>query len=152
MPAVENFRGIRKKLDIIYNLSTQRELHAINICPIFYFFVSVFIVYLYLFIGEGNGNPLQYSCLENSTDRGAWWAIALGVSKSGTWVTSTFLLSIAIYTYFCIFNNIHEKYTLVYHHLISGFLFPSLWSMLTSWQSQWHWPAVWNWLTSACYY
>ena len=25
--------------------------------------------------GEGNGNPLQYSCLENSMDRGAWWAI-----------------------------------------------------------------------------
>ena len=25
--------------------------------------------------GEGNGNPLQYSCLENSTDRGDWWAI-----------------------------------------------------------------------------
>ena len=24
--------------------------------------------------GEGNGNPLQYSCLENRTDRGAWWA------------------------------------------------------------------------------
>ena len=24
--------------------------------------------------GEGNGNPLQYSCLENPTDRGAWWA------------------------------------------------------------------------------
>ena len=27
------------------------------------------------FPGEGNGNPLQYSCLENSTDTGAWWAI-----------------------------------------------------------------------------
>ena len=27
------------------------------------------------FPGEGNGNPLQYSCLENSMDRGAWWAI-----------------------------------------------------------------------------
>ena len=26
-------------------------------------------------LGEGNGNPLQYSCLENSMDRGAWWAI-----------------------------------------------------------------------------
>ena len=25
-------------------------------------------------LGEGNGNPLQYSCLENSMDRGAWWA------------------------------------------------------------------------------
>ena len=29
-------------------------------------------------LGEGNGNPLQYSCLENSMDRGAWWAIVLG--------------------------------------------------------------------------
>ena len=26
-------------------------------------------------LGEGNGNPLQYSCLENPMDRGAWWAI-----------------------------------------------------------------------------
>ena len=34
--------------------------------------------------GEGNGNPLQYSCLENPTDRGAWWAIVPGVSKSQT--------------------------------------------------------------------
>ena len=28
--------------------------------------------------GEGNGNPLQYSCLENSMDRGAWWATVRG--------------------------------------------------------------------------
>ena len=34
--------------------------------------------------GEGNGNPLQYSCLENSTNRGAWWATAHGVAKSWT--------------------------------------------------------------------
>ena len=33
---------------------------------------------------EGNGNPLQYSCLENSRDRGAWWAIVHGVTKSQT--------------------------------------------------------------------
>jgi len=31
--------------------------------------------------GGGNGNPLQYSCLENPMDRGAWWAIVHGVSK-----------------------------------------------------------------------
>ena len=31
---------------------------------------------------EGNGNPLQYSCLENAMDRGAWWAIVHGVTKS----------------------------------------------------------------------
>ena len=34
--------------------------------------------------GEGNGNPLQYSCLENPMDRGAWWATIHGVSKSWT--------------------------------------------------------------------
>ena len=34
--------------------------------------------------GEGNGNPLQYACLENSMDRGAWWAAVLGVTKSQT--------------------------------------------------------------------
>ena len=32
--------------------------------------------------GEGNGNPLQYSCLENSMDRGAWQATVHGVPKS----------------------------------------------------------------------
>ena len=34
--------------------------------------------------GEGNGNPLQYSCLENSMDRGAWQATVHGVAQSGT--------------------------------------------------------------------
>ena len=34
--------------------------------------------------GKGNGNPLQYSCLENSMDRGVWWATAHGVTKSPT--------------------------------------------------------------------
>ena len=34
--------------------------------------------------GEGNGNPLQYSCLENPMDRGAWWAAVHGITKSDT--------------------------------------------------------------------
>ena len=34
--------------------------------------------------GEGNGNPLQYSCLENPMDGGAWWATVHGVTKSQT--------------------------------------------------------------------
>ena len=33
--------------------------------------------------GEGNSNPLQYSCLENPMNRGAWWAIANGVTRVG---------------------------------------------------------------------
>ena len=36
--------------------------------------------------GVGNGNPLLYSCLENSMDRGAWRAIVHGVAKSQTWL------------------------------------------------------------------
>ena len=43
--------------------------------------------------GEGNGNPLQYSCLENPVDRGAWWATVHGVAKSWTHrVPNTFTL------------------------------------------------------------
>ena len=40
--------------------------------------------WLVAFSGEGNGNPLQYSCLENSMDGGAWWATVHGVAKSRT--------------------------------------------------------------------
>ena len=36
------------------------------------------------FPGEGNGIPLQYSCLENPGDEGAWWAAVSGVAQSGT--------------------------------------------------------------------
>ena len=37
--------------------------------------------------GEGNGNPFQYSCLENSMDRGAWRAAVHEVAKSQTWLS-----------------------------------------------------------------
>ena len=37
--------------------------------------------------GERNGNPLQYSCLENPMDREAWWATGHGVTKSRTWLS-----------------------------------------------------------------
>ena len=35
-------------------------------------------------LGVGNGNPLQYTCVENSMDRGAWWAAVHGITKSWT--------------------------------------------------------------------
>ena len=41
-----------------------------------------------LYVGEGNGTPLQYSCLENPMDRGAWWAAVHGVAKSRTWLSN----------------------------------------------------------------
>ena len=45
-------------------------------------------------LGEGNGNPLQYSCLENPMDRGAWGATVHGVVESWTRLSNfTFFLS-----------------------------------------------------------
>ena len=50
--------------------------------------LAVFGAVLFLYIsnkhGEGTGNPLQYSCLENPRDRGAWWAAIHGVAQSWT--------------------------------------------------------------------
>ena len=45
------------------------------------------------FPGEGHGNPLQYSCLESSMDREAWWATAYGVAKSQTQLSNSHLTS-----------------------------------------------------------
>ena len=43
-------------------------------------------------LGGGHGNPLQYSCLENPRDRGAWWAAVLGSHRvSHDWATSLFI-------------------------------------------------------------
>ena len=44
-------------------------------------------LYLYSSIGEGNGTPLQYSCLENPMDGGAWWIAVHGVARSRTWLS-----------------------------------------------------------------
>ena len=52
-------------------------------------------------IGRGNGNPFQYSCLENSMDRGAWWAAVHGITKSRTRLSDfTYLLTMLL-----IFNS-----------------------------------------------
>ena len=47
--------------------------------------------------GEGNGNPFQYSCLENPMDGGAWWATVHGVAKSQTRLSYFFFLSFFIF-------------------------------------------------------
>ena len=44
----------------------------------------VILTHLILLHGEGNGTPLQYSCLENPMDGGAWWAAVHGVARSRT--------------------------------------------------------------------
>ena len=53
--------------------------------------------------GEGNGNPVQYSCLENSMDGGAWWATVHGVTKGQTRLSNFTLLVVG--TQICNFNT-----------------------------------------------
>ena len=46
---------------------------------------------MYVYIGEVDGTPLQYSCLENPMDGGAWWDAVHGVTEGRTWLSiSTF--------------------------------------------------------------
>ena len=58
-------------------LVCKYSLTAIQPCPLIY-------ISLWLFSGEGSGTPLQYSCLENPMDGGAWWAAVHEVAKSRT--------------------------------------------------------------------
>ena len=51
------------------------------ICNTFQNFLTEFTVVQKSASGEGNGNPLQYSCLENPMDRGAWWLQTMGSQK-----------------------------------------------------------------------
>ena len=50
--------------------------------------------------GEGKSNPLQYSCLENPIDRGAWWAAVHGVAKSRTQLSDFTSLHFSLTRYF----------------------------------------------------
>ena len=49
-----------------------------------YYIVGLYYVQHIIYHGEGNGTPLQYSCLENPMDGGAWWAAVHGVARSQT--------------------------------------------------------------------
>ena len=61
---------------------------------------------------EQHGNPLQYSCLENSMDRGTWWATVHVVTKSQTWLgdshTQYFIIYIYIHHIFFIHSSVNE--------------------------------------------
>ena len=50
--------------------------------PVFHYLLEFAQIHVYC--GEGDGTPLQYSCLENPMDGGAWWAAVHGVAKSWT--------------------------------------------------------------------
>ena len=75
--------------------------------------------------GEGNGNPLQYSCLENFMDRGTWWATVHVVTKS-----QTPLSDLSVSRFHNLFKTLNEIFEITYFnnlffaHAMSGTLVP----------------------------
>ena len=70
--------------------------------------------------GEGNGNPLQYSCLENPMDRGAWQTTVLKVTKSKSVTTQEQNSNnkyIYIYTFYVIYSFLFYS-TIDYYHIL----------------------------------
>ena len=65
----------------VFNYLAQGKLMArevLSICAFYDYYLTSSLT------GEGNGSPLQYSCLENPMEGGAWWATVHGVAKSRT--------------------------------------------------------------------
>ena len=77
--------------------------------------------------GEVLGNPLQYFCLENFTDRGAWWAMVRRVAKSRTWLKH---VNKHYSSVFPIFRALCE-----WNHTICAFVFVFFHWTLSSWDS-----------------
>ena len=70
-------------------------------------------------IGKRNGNPLQYSCLENARERGAWWAAAYGAAQSRTQLTQLSSSSkvLLFFRYLPLNYQLHKARTLPFQHL-----------------------------------
>ena len=79
--------------------------------------------------GEGNGNPVQYSCLENPMDRGAWWPTVHGVTKESNTtklqqhiniciLTCAFIDLIYIYIYIYIYSNLHANLLILKEEIV----------------------------------
>ena len=94
---------------------------------------------LHMNLWEEHGHPLQYSCLENPTDRGAWWATVHGVTKGRTW-----LKQLSIHT--CIYE--HFVY-IFFYWIVNFFKTNCRWSSVQSVQSlSCVWLFVTPWITA----
>ena len=83
----ESNRGLLHYRRILYQGSYQGSLilyYIIYKTPTFFLKSLKLTTY---YFREGNGTPLQYSCLENRMDGGAWWGTVHGVAKSWTWLS-----------------------------------------------------------------
>ena len=83
---------LKQKLNFLREFVLLASMHSISLFPKVFVFIFLSCPLSFQWklgvsrrlMGEGNGTPLQYSCLENPMDRGAWQAAVHGVAKSQT--------------------------------------------------------------------
>ena len=80
--------------------------------------------------GGGNGNPLLYSCLENSMDRGVWWATVHGAAKSQRWLK---WLSMYIYTHIYIYIHTIIAFKIKSYSKLDTKFFPKYVAYMDPW-------------------
>ena len=81
--------------------------------------------------GEGNSNPLQYSCLENPMDGGAWWATVQRVAKSRTRLSDfTFTFMLTLHFHYLLFSE-YLIFTLL-TSMLQYFIIVLSWNVLTT--------------------
>ena len=86
-PPGSSVHGILQARVLDWGATAFSDLHVYYIIPQLTVFLkaTIFIYFCFkVLLGEGNGTPLQYSCLENPMDGGAWWAAVYGVANSRT--------------------------------------------------------------------
>ena len=86
---------------VVYSPWGCKDLDMTEATSHAYTYVSTCV---YIAIREGDGTPLQYSCLENPRDRGAWWAAVYGVAQSRTRLKRLSNSSSSILQYICMCN------------------------------------------------
>ena len=85
-----------EKITLAWHLTSLKvcNIYLQQVCFKTVTFKNIFSSFIEQIIGESNGTPLQYSCLENPMDGGAWWAAVHGVAKSWhDWATSVSLFT-----------------------------------------------------------
>ena len=87
--SVVNSASVNAGVPVYFSVLVSSEyMPSSGICGLYGSFISSFFKESpYCSPREGNDNPLQYSCLENPGDRGAWWAAIYGVTQSRTRLT-----------------------------------------------------------------
>ena len=83
--------------------------------------------------GEGNGNPFQYSCLENPKDGGAWWAAVHGLTKSQTRLSDFTFTFKSLVQFFGIFVYLWPFILFLSSHLIGPWTLPKICQQLLRW-------------------